>query len=53
MDDSSKPLTRAELENRVMEGVKRKELEASKDGFQFDLEKAKEKAAQKQKQKNK
>lgn len=35
-DDLNKPLTRAELQNRVMDGVKRKEQEASKDGFQFE-----------------
>ncbi|CAF0873246.1 unnamed protein product [Brachionus calyciflorus] len=37
LDDLSKPLTRAELQNRVMEGVKKKETEAAKDGYQFDL----------------
>ena len=36
-EELSKPLTRAELQNRVMDGVKKKELEATKDErFQFD-----------------
>lgn len=43
-EDLSKPLTRAELQNRVMDGVKKKELEASKDGFQFELAAQKSKA---------
>lgn len=43
-EDLSKPLTRAELQNRVMDGVKKKELEASKDGFQFELTAQKSKA---------
>ncbi|RNA23301.1 hypothetical protein BpHYR1_042404 [Brachionus plicatilis] len=43
-DDLSKPLTRAELQNRVMDGVRKKEQEASKDGFQFELAAQKSKA---------
>jgi hypothetical protein len=46
-EDYSKPLTREELKNRVMEGVIKRENEASKDGFQYDL------SVQKQKNKNK
>lgn len=46
-DEFTKPLTRDELQNRVMDSVKKKEAEASKDAYQFEL------AAQKQKQKNK
>ena len=54
LDDATKPLTRAELQNRLLEGVKKKEIEASKEGFgQFDLEKAKEKAAHNQSKKSK
>jgi coiled-coil domain-containing protein 63/114 len=45
LDDASKPLSRAELHNRVIDGVRRKELEAAKEGYQFDL------GTQKQKQK--
>ena len=45
-EELSKPLTRAELQSRVIDGVKKKELEATKDErYQFDL------AAQKQKSK--
>ena len=52
LDDATKPLTRAELQNRLLEGVKKKEIEASKEGFsQYDLEKVKEKAAQSKKSK--
>lgn len=47
----TKPLTRAELQNRVLEGVKRRETEATKETNFNDFEKIKEKAAQKQKQK--
>ena len=36
-DDLSKPLTRAELQNRVMDGVKKKELDASKENYQYEL----------------
>lgn len=54
LDDATKPLTRAELQNRLLEGVKKKEIEASKEGFgQYDLEKAKEKAAHNQSKKSK
>lgn len=52
-DDTAKPLTRAELQNRVMDGVKKKEFEAQKEASQFDIEKSKEKTTQKQKQKQK
>jgi hypothetical protein len=52
-EDSTKPLTRAELQNRVMDGVKKKEFEAHKEASQYDIEKTKDKAAQKQKQKTK
>jgi hypothetical protein len=39
-----KPLSRAELQNRVLEGVRRKELESTKDiSYQTELEKPKEK----------
>ena len=51
LDDANKPLTRAELQARLLEGVKKKEIEASKDGFQYDLEKVKEKASQNKKSK--
>jgi len=37
-EESFKPLTRAELENRVLDGVKRKELEAQKEGSLYDIE---------------
>jgi hypothetical protein len=40
-------LTREELEHRVIDGVKRKENDASKDGFHFEIEKSKEKNLQK------
>jgi hypothetical protein len=55
-EESFKPLTRAELENRVLDGVKRKELEAQKEGSLYDIEhgKSKEpghKGVQKQKSK--
>lgn len=44
-DDVTKPLTRAELESRVMDGVKKREADASKDErFQFELAAAKTKA---------
>jgi len=46
-DDYTKPLTREELKNRVMEGVIKRENEANKDGFQYDL------SVQKAKNKNK
>ena len=36
-DTATKPLTRAELENRVLEGVKKREADATKDSFQFEL----------------
>ena len=52
-EDSAKPLTRAELQNKVMDGVKRKEFEAHKEASQFDIEKSKDKTTQKQKQKAK
>ncbi len=51
LDDTNKPLTRAELQNRLLEGVKKKEIEASKEGLPYDLEKTKEKTSQKQKSK--
>lgn len=44
-EDSFKPLTRAELENRVLDGVKRKELEAHKEGSMYDIENSKSKDA--------
>ena len=50
-EDSFKPLTRAELESRVLDGVKKKELEAHKEGSMNDIEKSKEKGTQKQKNK--
>jgi len=36
-------LTRAELENRVLDGVKRRELEAHKEGSMYDIEHGKNK----------
>lgn len=53
LEDSSKPLTREELQSRVMDGMKRKELEAHKEGSLYDIDKSKEghKGVQKQKSK--
>lgn len=53
LDETSKPLTREELQNRVLDGVKKKELEAHKEGSLYDIEKSKSdhKGVQKQKSK--
>lgn len=52
LEEVLKPLTRDELQNRVMDGVKRKELEAHKEGSMYDIDKSKDgKALSKQKSK--
>jgi hypothetical protein len=51
LEEVLKPLTREELQNRVMDGVKKKELEAHKEGSMYDIEKKDGKTIQKQKSK--
>ena len=53
IDDSTKPLTRAELQSLVMDGVKRKEMmeTVTKDTHIFDAKEIKEKTPQKAKPK--
>lgn len=47
-----KPLSRAELQNRVLEGVRRKEQESTKDtSYQTELDKPKEKSSKTAKKK--
>lgn len=49
-DEESHPFTRAELQNKVMKTVKRRESAIRRDGFKYDLSNAREKT---QKQKGK
>lgn len=55
LEDLTKPMTRDELQNRVLDGVKRKEKElgSQKEGSMYDIDKSKEghKTVQKQKSK--
>ena len=52
-DDQARPLTRNELESRVMKSVRKRESAAKKEGFRYDLSEAKEKAKKKDKGKGK
>ncbi|KAK3087593.1 hypothetical protein FSP39_007948 [Pinctada imbricata] len=46
-DDEARPLTRNELQNKVMKTVKKRESAAKKEGFKYDLSNAREKTKQK------
>ncbi|XP_067659008.1 coiled-coil domain-containing protein 63-like [Haliotis asinina] len=48
-DDEMRPLTRAELQDRVMKSVRKRESAARKEGFRYDLSNAREKAQKQQK----
>ena len=52
-EDEARPLTRNELESRVMKSVRKRESAARKEGFRYDLSDAKEKAKKKDKGKGK
>lgn len=41
-DDEARPLTRNELQNKVMKTVRKRESAAKKDGFKYDLSNARE-----------
>lgn len=52
LDEALRPLTRDQLQNRVMDGVKKKELEAHKEASMYDIDAKKDaKALNKQKSK--
>ncbi|XP_048249157.1 coiled-coil domain-containing protein 63-like [Haliotis cracherodii] len=48
-DDEMRPLTRVELQDRVMKSVRKRESAAKKEGFKYDLSNAREKAQKQQK----
>mmetsp|Transcript_28578 Transcript_28578/g.46065 ORF Transcript_28578/g.46065 Transcript_28578/m.46065 type:complete len:119 (-) Transcript_28578:239-595(-) len=41
-DDEARPLTRNELQNKVMKTVRKRESAAKKDGYKYDLSNARE-----------
>lgn len=46
-EDEARPLTRSELQNKVIKTVKKRETAAMKEGFKYDLTGAREKAQKK------